>query len=309
MMLPPRTISLYLLAALLFAYAPFVYASSTVGTIDSTYKYAWGSVAGWVNCAPTSGGLTVTDSGISGYAWAESTGWINFNPTHSGVTNDGNGTLSGYAWDETGGWVSFAGVTIDTSGKFHGQATGGMVDGEPYIINFSCTNCDVRTDWRPISVRTTNPDTVTTSTSGGNGPPWLIPPAYNPSAAVVLPEPTTLPDDHPAVITGGAAYRPPQRPSTQPTPTARPLASNSRTSGISATSAFDVMSATRTTSTASVDTQRAPSKTAPRINEKKVASTTSATSTSIASFARAAVVPIGGLIILIILAFVALRFL
>ncbi|MCX6788142.1 MAG: peptidoglycan-binding protein [Candidatus Kaiserbacteria bacterium] len=163
-------------AALLLLFltsASSAHASQTSGTIDSTYKYAWSNVAGHVNFAPTTGGLTITDSAITGYAWSANTGWINFNATQSHVTNDGAGNLGGYAWDSGAGWVSFTGVTINSSGRFHGTATGGTVNGASYAINFNCTNCDVRTDWRPASARTTT--TTTTSTpapsvsSGGGG--------------------------------------------------------------------------------------------------------------------------------------------
>lgn len=150
--------------------ASYAHASQTSGTVSSTYKYAWGNVAGYVNFAPTNGGLIIGDSAITGYAWSASTGWINFNATQSHVTNNSSGTLGGYAWDAGAGWVSFTGVTIDTNGKFHGSATGGTVNGASYAINFDCTNCDVRTDWRPASARTvTTTTTTTTSTSVSSG--------------------------------------------------------------------------------------------------------------------------------------------
>lgn len=139
-------------------------ASQTSGTIDPTFKYAWSTVAGYVNLAPTNGGLTITDSAITGYAWGANTGWLNFSATNGGVTNTAAGTLGGYAWDEGAGWVSFTGVTIDSSGKFRGTATGGTVNGASYVLNFDCASCDVRTDWRPASSRTTS-----TSGSGGDG--------------------------------------------------------------------------------------------------------------------------------------------
>jgi hypothetical protein len=145
--------------------APLAHASATSGTIDSAYKYAWSNVGGYVNFAPTNGGLTITDSAITGYAWSANTGWLNFSASQSHVTNDGAGNLGGFAWDAGGGWVAFAGVTIDSSGKFHGQATGGTVAGASYTLTFDCTNCDVRTDWRPASSR------PVASSGGGGGCP------------------------------------------------------------------------------------------------------------------------------------------
>lgn len=134
---------------------PLASASQTNGTISSTYKYAWSNVGGYINFAPTKSIISVTDTGISGYAWSENDGWINLSPSGGGVTNNGNGVLGGSAWDTFKGWVSFTGVTIDSSGRFHGKAVG-----IKETISFDCANCDVRTDWRPISART---PTVTTN--------------------------------------------------------------------------------------------------------------------------------------------------
>ncbi len=165
-----------LLALVFLASAPFAHASTTSGTIDSTHKYAWSSEGGWINLAPTNAGISVTDSALSGYAWSTNDGWINFSPTHSGVTNDSNGNLGGFAWDSTLGWVSFTGVTIDSSGKFHGQAVGANE-----TITFDCTNCDVQTDWRPASSRTT-------PSSGGAWPsPATTTPPYTAPASIASP--------------------------------------------------------------------------------------------------------------------------
>jgi hypothetical protein len=173
----------------LFAGASFAHASATNGTIDSAHKYAWGRVAGYVNFAPTDGGITITDSGITGYAWSANTGWINFDTTQSGVTNDSTGTLAGFAWDSGAGWVNFSGVTIDSSGLFHGLATGGTVNGASYAINFDCTSCDVRTDWRPAS----SPVPSTGSSGGGSISPIII--------TTVIPPPPTVPPSASSTVT------------------------------------------------------------------------------------------------------------
>jgi hypothetical protein len=159
----PSLTIIFTLACLLFVFATSAYASTISGSVDSTNKYAWGNVAGYINFAPTNGGLTITDSGITGYAWSSNTGWINFDTAQSSVTNDGEGTLGGYAWDEGAGWVSFTGVTIDSSGQFNGMATGGTVRGASYAINFDCATCTVTTDWRPASSR------PSTAPAGGGG--------------------------------------------------------------------------------------------------------------------------------------------
>lgn len=142
-MLTVMLISLFLSIPLI------VFASSTDGTIDTVSKYAWSSKAGWINFGATNGNIHISDSAITGNAWNDLYGWILMNPTMSGVVNDGNGTLSGYAWNANLGWVNFTGVTIGASGDFSGTATGDNYG----TINFSCTNCGVRTDWRPQAAR------------------------------------------------------------------------------------------------------------------------------------------------------------
>jgi hypothetical protein len=126
-----------------------VFASVAIGTIDSVHKHAWGENIGWVNFGCSNCSVQITDSAITGYAWSDNYGWINLNPTHGGITNNGEGNLAGHAWGENLGWIDFAGVVIDNSGKFTGNASG-AVSG---VVNFDCVNCDIRTNWRPRSVR------------------------------------------------------------------------------------------------------------------------------------------------------------
>jgi len=104
--------------------------------MDSTNKYAWSENAGWVNAAPTNGGVAVYYNGTSGYltgfAWGENIGWIklgnssggpyaNNSATNWGVNLDAAGNLSGFAWGENIGWLKF-------NSAFH-QATINMVTG------------------------------------------------------------------------------------------------------------------------------------------------------------------------------------
>ena len=108
-----------------FVVAAIVYASVTVGSIDSTNTNArLLSDSSIVNFGATNSNVVVTDSTLTGYAWGENTGWINLAPTNGGVVNDGEGNLSGYAWGEGAGWVNFnptnGGVTIGTTGFFTG---------------------------------------------------------------------------------------------------------------------------------------------------------------------------------------------
>ncbi len=151
------------------------------GAISSTAKYAWGNDTGWVNFAPSNSTVTVTDAGLTGYAWSQNDGWLNLAPAHSGVTNNGQGTLGGFAWDESRGWVSFSGVTINSSGVFQGEATGA----NGYAINFSCSNCDVVTAWRPAS-------TNTSASPGAISPVYAAPQPSGPPPFSVASPPITV---------------------------------------------------------------------------------------------------------------------
>jgi len=154
----------------IFLFFPLIgLASVTDGTIDSTYKYAWGENIGWINFGTTEGNVHITDSALTGYAWAENIGWISLNCSNDNscstvdykVSNDGEGNLSGYAWSENTGWINFnptyGGVTIDSSGNFSGYAWGENIG---WIV-FNCAttnscgtvNYKVKTDWRPQSAR------------------------------------------------------------------------------------------------------------------------------------------------------------
>jgi hypothetical protein len=150
-------IFVFLVSFLVFS---FVYSAG----MDSVYKYAWGENIGWVNFNPTHGNVDVSDTKITGYAWSENYGWINLAPTNGGVLNDGNGNLSGYAWGENLGWIDFSNVKIDpNTGEFSGYAVI-LKDGSK--INFDCTNCKVKTEWRK-TISTTTPPSPSLSSGGG----------------------------------------------------------------------------------------------------------------------------------------------
>jgi len=103
-------------------------------------------------------------------------GWINLSPggDFGSVTNDGEGTLGGHAWSALLGPISFTGVTISDAGVFGGTSNGvGSTAGR---LSFDCDDCDVRTDWRPESVRDGQDSAPTPSgrsSSGGGGGGWV----------------------------------------------------------------------------------------------------------------------------------------
>ncbi len=182
--------SFFTVAFFIFSTTNSALASETNGTIDTTYKYAWGENIGWINFGCDNCSVSVTDTAITGKAWSSQFGWINLNPTTSGVLNDGTGVLSGYAWSSNLGWINFTGVTINSSGAFSGYAT---LDSDSSDINFncsglvdSCSSADfkVKTDWRPASARSSS------GGSSGSRPRPLLPeitppPTTNPAVSII----------------------------------------------------------------------------------------------------------------------------
>lgn len=161
-----------------FSLAPafLVSASTTDGTIDSTYKYAWSSNGGWLNFGSESGDVHVTDSGLTGYIWSANYGWIKLNPSNGGVLNNREGDLSGSAWGENAGWLDFSEVAINSSGEFTGTITNSVLG----TITFNCSNCGVKTDWRPASSRIAYSPPPSPGQGGGDGESQNITPAPAP---------------------------------------------------------------------------------------------------------------------------------
>lgn len=182
-------LTLIFLVAFLGGSLLFAFASTTDGTIDSVYKYAWSENIGWISFGTGAafGNVHVANSGLTGYAWSQNYGWINLNPTGYGVKNDGAGNLSGYAWGQQVGWINFSGVVINSSGVFTGMATGNVTG----RINFNCTNtplCKVVTDWRPTAAAGVIP-----SYGGGGGSYYTTstPPVLPPAATTTPPSATS----------------------------------------------------------------------------------------------------------------------
>ncbi|MBI2450819.1 MAG: hypothetical protein HYV52_00555 [Parcubacteria group bacterium] len=181
---------------LLLGAANLAYASETDGTIitGGNAGFAWSDQTGWVNFGVTNGNIHITDSGspageasMSGYAWNANYGWINMAPTSAstnvGVKVSAAGALSGYAWGSSLGWINFSGVSINSSGKFIGQATGSIVG----TLTFDCANCDVRTDFRPANFRAATTPPSVSSGGGGGGGGGFFPPTVTGSGGQAVP--------------------------------------------------------------------------------------------------------------------------
>lgn len=192
-----KKLNLYLFVVYLFTFG-FAYASTTNGTIDSTYKYAKVcdsgdcSASSTINFAPTGAtAITIADlnsitAQVSGYAWGATLGWINMNPSGSGVTvNIASGAMSGSAWSQVTGYINFAptnyGVTINSNGELNGHAWAGGTNGG--WIKFDCTGGSlatcVKTDWRPTAGRTVVPSGGGGGGGGGGGS--IVSPTYTPT--------------------------------------------------------------------------------------------------------------------------------
>ena len=128
---------------LLFCFASVAQAST--GAVDTVSRFSWSDTGGWTNWGTADSSVVVSDTRLSGYIWSANFGWINLAPSLGGVLNDGQGVLSGYAWGESIGWIDFSGVSIDTNGLFHGHTVAQNIFG---TMTFDCTNCSVITTWR-----------------------------------------------------------------------------------------------------------------------------------------------------------------
>ena len=150
--------------------------------IDSTYRYAWNDVIGWIDFYFDD--VNATSTQLSGYA-SSSVGYIALDCATSPngdicatsdfkVSNDGSGYLTGWAWNDAIGWISFCGgagttdcpgsvsyqVTINTAtGDFSGWAWNDIVG----WISFNClqpntcgtSDYKVKTAWRTVAATST----------------------------------------------------------------------------------------------------------------------------------------------------------
>ncbi|HVM73425.1 MAG TPA: hypothetical protein VMU13_00920 [Candidatus Paceibacterota bacterium] len=198
------------------ATTPFVFAAT--GTIISPNQYAWDDNSGYVNwnaATDSSSTVTISDTGITGYIWSAGFGWINLAPTNGGVTNSA-GVLGGWAWGTNVGWIDFTGVTIDSSGVFHGHTVAQSTFG---TMTFDCSYCEVMSTWHaPYVAPPPSP------ASGGNGPPPSGPFAFGyqtpvattttsaaipPSLIPKSPPPKTQPKTKPSAHLAPSTYHQP----------------------------------------------------------------------------------------------------
>jgi len=132
--------------------------------IDSTNKWAWNDVVGWIDFYDSDSGAVVISSQLQRWAVLKTdtdeyialdcntlppSGTADCDPDF-GVDNDG-GDLSGWAWSDTYGWISFSGstpdygVTIDDAGNWSGWAWNDIIG----WISFSGSTPDykVQSEW------------------------------------------------------------------------------------------------------------------------------------------------------------------
>jgi hypothetical protein len=169
--------------------------------INSTNRYAWNDIVGWMDFYGTNT-VEVNSQNLRGYA-SSSAGDISLDchTTRSGnicnqssyqVVNDGIGGLGNYAWNDTYGWISFCGtqnagaattncphtsstyqVLIDgDNGMFSGYGWNDVVG----WVSFNCSNNNgcgtsdykVQTSWTATSaIGTLDSVTYDTGVSGG----------------------------------------------------------------------------------------------------------------------------------------------
>jgi len=142
------------------------HASFSDGSIDLSYRYAWGENVGFIDFGSSIGDVHIRDNNLSGYAYGENIGWVNL----STVTNN-NGILGGYAWGENVGFIDFSKVSIGNDGIFSGYAYGENIG----WITFGTLNNKVVTDWRPNSVRPPSSSGSYSSGSSSYFSPKIVP--------------------------------------------------------------------------------------------------------------------------------------
>lgn len=162
--------------------------------INSTNKWAWNDVVGWIDFYVSNAGVEVDNYELKqwGVINSDNTAYIavncdslpplstyNCQPNFRVTNNMTNGDLGGYAWSDEYGWIKFAdstasstyGVDIDAVGEFHGYAWNDIIG----WISFNCDNhsgCGtsnyfVNTSWRYNS--STTPDNYLESATFDTG--------------------------------------------------------------------------------------------------------------------------------------------
>jgi len=129
---------IFLISISYFLFFNFVFAATN---INSTDKWAWNDVIGWLDFYSTNS-VMVRGDRIDGYANSSAIGYISLDcatgPSGSNcnipynVSNDFAGHLAGWAWNENIGWISFS------SNNDHDPNTSGIQQSPfPYGVNIS----------------------------------------------------------------------------------------------------------------------------------------------------------------------------
>jgi hypothetical protein len=165
---------------------------------------------------PGAQAVAITDTELTGHIWGDSIGWVNLAPTGGGVTiNPTTGVLSGKAFANVGSWINFSpttvsggtqvGVTINSSGQFVGWAYVSGVHGG--WMKFDCAGVGtcVQTDWRPIPHRAAAPSDGGDGGGGGGGGGFFGTPISTNTTQTSQPTTPATIQTTPVVAGGGAA--------------------------------------------------------------------------------------------------------
>jgi len=162
----------FCIVILIFAFLIFNFVKAATN-IDSTYRYAWNDVIGWIDFYST-GNVNVSSVQLTGYA-SSSVGFIALDCATSPngnicstsdfrVSNDGSGNLTGWAYNDAIGWISFDSGTATASypyqvkisnstGEFSNWAWNDIIGwirfncGDPEPDTCGTSNYKVKTSW------------------------------------------------------------------------------------------------------------------------------------------------------------------
>ncbi|MDZ4231256.1 MAG: hypothetical protein U1C52_00485, partial [Patescibacteria group bacterium] len=154
-----------LIAGILFGYS----IAGASSNIDSSDKWAWNDVVGWIDFYVSNTGLNVkstridrwgkindsTNAYIATYCSSLPPNSTNDCTPSFGVLNDGQGVLSNYAWSDEYGWISFKGSTpdygvtiLDNGGDFQGWAWNDIIGWISFCGGLQTSDCPGTTSYK-----------------------------------------------------------------------------------------------------------------------------------------------------------------